>query len=145
MQIEAGSAKGSTGSQPPVEAVVIPVHSIRHRTTSESFYIKMGETKSRWQEETTKAFRRHALICSLHSNNPKWLLICTNNGVLTDLKVGKINPNNPALEGLSSYCGNCSAMVSGESNDEVIEKTQCFSVTGNEGSSLLSSGENLKY
>lgn len=73
--------------QPLVEAVVIAVLSLTHRTTSENLYIKTGETKSHWQKETTKAFRRHSLICSLHSNNPKWLLICSNNGVLTDLKV----------------------------------------------------------
>lgn len=98
--------------QPLVEAV-IAVLSLTHRTTSENLYIKIGETKSHWQKETTKAFRRCSLICSLHSNNPKWLLICSNSGVLTDLKVEKINPNNPAREGLSSYSDNCSAVMSG--------------------------------
>lgn len=98
--------------QPLVGAAVIAVLSLTHRTTSENLYIKIGETKSHWQKETTKAFRRHSLICSLHSNNPKWLLIYSNNGVLTDLKGEKIN-HNRALEGWSGYSGNCSAVMSG--------------------------------
>lgn len=131
LQIEAGSPKGSTDS-PTACGSSCDRCTFPH--TRNSLYMKIGETKSRWQKETTQAFRRHSLICSLHSNNPKWLLICSNNGVLTDLKVEKISLKQPSPRRaywvtqitILQWCQE-------ESNDEVIGKLQCFSATGNEG------------